>query len=171
MLLNSAEISTGQKTIATSGTPLPLLGVTYSTGTVTLVSGSNMVTGATTEWAANLPTPHEIDYKIKTAGGKFYRVKEVHSDTSLEIYGTATASETTAAYQAYKTPHTDRILIKGITASEEVYVCANSGDKDSGHEVAAQGTVELLVDLHFADIWIDASADTTKYSYLLETGG
>lgn len=53
----------------------------YSTGTVTVVNGSATVTGASTLWAANAKAGDTFNI----AGGKYYHVLSITSDTILTL--------------------------------------------------------------------------------------
>lgn len=83
----------------------------YTTGTVSIVSGGNRVTGSSTLWrtdASSIPNAQKgfkIGFGSTTAPSKYYTIKDVISDTELlleENYMEATLSA--AAYQIRKTP-------------------------------------------------------------------
>jgi hypothetical protein len=67
----------------------------YATGTVSGTSGTNTLTGSGTSWLSNLKPGYAI-----TIGSTVYHVRNVNSDTEVELYQLLASSPSGATYSA-----------------------------------------------------------------------
>jgi hypothetical protein len=91
------------------------LTATYSTGTLSGTINTNILTGASTAWLANLEPGYQI-----TVGTNKYTVKKVNSDTEIELYQLLVA--TVAALTTYSAVGKNAIIVRFKSPSSQQIV-------------------------------------------------
>lgn len=176
----------GQTTVASAGTAVPLLGVTYDTGTVIGTVGDNHLTGDdVTTPALDFSTITGIGtdgptigrhFYILTAGGNRYEIAAVLSATLLKLKSAVVTEANIATgvtFRIYELPDTEEVLLQSeqTTATEVIYL-GNRGAVSALLGFAIQPTVTVRLcgfNLSGNDLWIDASGDNLTLTWALKT--
>jgi len=166
-----SRVRNGQTTVATSGTELPLLGVTYSAGTIKATVGGYIFTGIGTAFSATNTPP---GFCLLTAGGNRYTIVKHESATVLRVRETIVTEAgigTGVAYQVYELPHTQEVHISGLTGNIGALVWAGirgSADITASAFSMAKGLDLILpVDLKTVDLWVDVTTNGDKLAWAL----
>lgn len=167
----------GRTVLTTLGTPLPLLGVTYATGTITTTVGNNIIEGSGTTWnVSNLPDIIN-DYIFKTLAGEKFRIKRIIDATHIEIVGIPAAAESAVAYQIYRRPHCAAIIIGANSANTGTILRFGIDGQVDHNSSPTKGLMlvseasrpyTLPIDLYDTDIWADSdnSGDIIEWMLL-----
>lgn len=153
--LGHTNMLNGWTTMAgAAGTEVPLLGNTYTTGTITMSAGSNRIVGSGTTFSATNSPPGQT---LLTAGGNLYTIRRHTVTTELEVEETPTATEAGVTYQIYRRPESAIVLIKARAANAGNMFVGLRGNISSttGYVLAAGDELILELNLKLADVWID----------------
>jgi hypothetical protein len=166
----------GQTTVATATTAVPIMGVTYATGTITGDIGGRILNGSGTDFTA----PGSIvGFRLLTAGGNTYTIVEVVSTTRIKVQEDIVTETDIAtggagvAFRIYEMPKCAGIVLANVQPAASATNIMYFGKR--GAAAAASGMplfpgglpVLLPIDLSKDDMWIDGAVNTTKVAWLL----
>lgn len=171
--LGYTNLRNGQTDIAAAGTPVPLLGVTYATGTVKATPGTRIFTGTgTTFSAANTPP----GYRFLTAGGNPYTILKHHLTTRLEVMEDIAdetdiePAEAGVAFKVYEMPQTAKVLVwpeRGNTGGLFIGVRGSTSATTSGYPLALGTRFAQNVNLANVDLWVDVATSGDDADWIL----
>jgi hypothetical protein len=165
------SVENGRTVVTTAGTPVPLLGIAYATGTVTTAVGSDVITGASTVWTLL----NTVGMTMKTAGGNKYKIREFIDATHVRIEGVVASAEAGVAYQNYRRPKTYGISLQvhvGSAGTKGYFGIDGQVDQNSspikGFELV-KGAVPTVypIDLASSDIWVDVDTSGERMEWMI----
>ena len=147
----------GWTAVATAGTELPLLGVTYATGTLTTYAGQRQIIGSGTVWTAAM-----VGQTLRTAGDQLYTIVNRVSNTELEVREACVTAESGVAYKIYRRPRSRYVYIKAKSTNTNPMFVGVYGNISStvGWSLAAGDQIlGMKVDLSQVHLWVDATTN------------